>query len=137
MVLVNRTGGYRRWPTMQAFHDERGGERSGEVSDFGVHNWANPLAYRATANDRWRVSVVDDTGDVYAFKEPGEPVMLLGTLLVTDADRECASNRKHRISHSTIYCAAERLFEGWASGGSLGQPLHWFAERLAGQPEVT
>ena len=135
MVLVNRTGGYRRWPTMQRFYDERGGERSGE-SDFGVHNWANPLAYRATSNDRWRVSVVDETGDVYAFKEPGEPVMLLGTILVTDADHEYARNRRHPISYPATYCAADRLFEGWASGGSLGQPLHWFAERLAAQQGV-
>ena len=100
-----------------------------------VHDWANPLAYRATSNDRWRVSVVDDTGDVYAFKEPGEPAMLLGTILVTDADHECA-RPGHRISHPATYCAADRLFEGWASGGSLGQPLHWFAERLAAQQGV-
>ena len=134
MVLVNRTGGYPRWPTIQAFYDERVGERSGE-SHFGFHNWANPLAYRATSNDRWRVSVVDDTGDVYAFKEPGEPVMLLGTLLVTDADHECA-RRGHRISHPATYCAADRLFEGWVSRGGLGRPLHWFAERLASQQGV-
>ena len=133
MVLINRTGGYRRWPTMQAFYDERGGKRSGE-GFFGVHHWANPLAYRATSNDRWGVSVVDDTGDVYAFKEPGEPVMLLGTILVTDADHECA-RRGHRISMSqpAIFCAADRLFEGWAGSGGLRRPLHWFAERLASQ----
>ena len=132
MVLVNRTGGYRRWPTMQAFYDQRGGERSGE-SDFGVHNWANPLEYRATSNDRWRVSVVDDTRDVYAFKEPGEPAMLLGTILVTDADHECA-RRGHRISpHPLTARPTACLRAGPAAavldGLCIGSPSVWPVSR--------
>ncbi len=66
MVLINRTGGYPRWPTIEAFYDERGGRYSGE-SDFGNHNWANPTRERVSPFDKWRVSVVEDTGDVYAF----------------------------------------------------------------------
>ena len=140
MVLVNRTGGYRRWPTRQAFYDQRGGERSGE-GDFGVHNWANPLAYRATSNDRWRVSVVEETGDVYAFDNNSRDVLLLGTVVPTDGDSVNANRINARLpremTYPATYCAAERLFKGWANNpGSLGRPLHWFAERLAAQQGV-
>ena len=85
MNAVNPGYTYPTWPNVQAFYDERGGERSGEA-DFGVHHWTNPNHSRATAFDRWRVSVVSDTGDVYAIDRLGGEVMLLGALASTEAD---------------------------------------------------
>ena len=122
------------WPNIQAFYDERGGERSGEA-DFGVHNWANPNHNRATAFDRWRVSVVADTCDVYAIDRLGGELLLLGILASTEADQPQAS-KSQRFAYPAIYNVANRVFEGWTEGGGLGRNLGWFAERIAGQKGV-
>ena len=119
---------------LQAFYDKRGGEHSGEA-DFGVHHWTNPNHSSATGFDRWRVSVVADTGDVYATDRLGGEVMLLGTLVSTEADPPQAS-KSQRVAYPAIYSVANRVFEGWTEGGGLGRNLGWFAERIAGQEEV-
>ena len=130
---------YRSWPSLQAFYDDRGGQFSGE-SDFGVHNWSNPARDRESCFDRWRVSVVADTGDVYAFDYNSREVLLFGTVVPTDGDSVNADRINARwpgrSTHPATYCAADRLFKGWAENDSLGRPLHWFAGRLAAQQEV-
>ncbi len=127
---------YRSWPNLQAFYDERGGQFSGE-SDFGVHNWANPARHRESAFDKWRVSVVSDTADVYAFDYNNTDVLLLGTAVPTEGDSLNADRINARwplgILHPVTYCAADRLFKGRTENDSLGRPLHWFADRLADQ----
>ena len=134
MNTVNPGYTYPTWPTLQAFYDERGGEQSGEA-DFGVHHWTNPNHSSATGFDRWRVSVVADTGDVYATDRLGGEVMLLGTLVSTKADSPQAGN-SHRAAYPAIYSVANRVFEGWAEGGRAGRNLGWFAERIAQQQGV-
>ena len=130
---------YRSWPNLQAFYEERAGQFSGE-SDFGVHNWANSARDRESYFDKWRVSVVADTGDVYAFDYNSKEVLLLGSVVPTDADSATAERINNRwrseFPHPTTYCAADRLFKGWAENDSPGRPLHWFAERIAGKQEV-
>ena len=134
MNATNPDYTYPTWPNIQAFYDERGGERSGEAV-FGVHNWANPNHSSATAFDRWRVSVVADTGDVYAIDRLGGEVMLLGALASTEADQLQAGN-SHRAAYPAIYSVANRVFEGWAEGGGAGRNLGWFAERITRQQGV-
>ena len=134
MNATNPGHTYPTWPNIQAFYDKRGGERSGEA-DFGVHHWANPNHNRATAFDRWRVSVVADTGDVYAIDRLGGEVMLLGTLASTEANQPQARDN-HRAAYPAIYSVANRVFEGWAEGGGAGRNLGWFGERITGQEEV-
>ena len=134
MNAINLGYIYPTWPNIQAFYDERGGEHSGEA-DFGVHHWTNPNHNRATAFDRWRVSVVADTGDVYAIDRLGGEVLLLSTLASTEADQPQASN-SHRVAYPAIYSVANRVFEGWAKGGELGCSLGWFAERITQQQGV-
>ena len=134
MNAINPDYTYPTWFDLQAFYDKRGGEHSGEA-DFGVHHWTNPNDSSATAFDRWRVSVVADTGDVYAIDRLGGEVMLMGTLASTDADQPQASN-SHRVAYPVIYSVANRVFEGWAEGGALGRNLGWFAERITQQQGV-
>ena len=122
------------WPNIQAFYDERGGERSGEA-DFGVHHWTNHNHNRATALDRWRVSVVADTGDVYAIDRLGGELLLLGALVSTEADQPQAGN-SHRVAHPAIYSVANRVFEGWTEGDGAGRNLGWFTDRITRQQGV-
>lgn len=139
MVGCSAARTYRNWPNLQAFYDERGGECSGE-SDFGVHNWANAARDRESSFDKWRVSVVADTGDVYAFDYNGKEVLLLGTVVPMDADSATAERINARWSHDSsnypaMYCAADRLLEGWAGRESLGRPLHWSRSGSPGSRE--
>ena len=134
MNAINPDYTYPTWFDLQAFYDKRGGEHSGEA-DFGVHNWANPNHNRATAFDRCQVSVVADTGDVYAIDRLGGELLLLGILASTEADQPQAS-KSQRFAYPAIYNVANRVFEGWTEGGGLGRNLGWFAERIAGQKGV-
>lgn len=105
---------------IETFYDMRGGQHSGE-SDYGVW-WRSPLEWiRAPQVERgmagwmqeigpWRVSWVEDTGDVYAIHATGRCIALLGTI----PDEE------------TI----ERVLRGWADvcGGDLS--LHWVSAQV-------
>lgn len=100
--------GRTRWPNMLGFYADRGGLRSGE-SDFGV--------WWTAENGRWphyRVSVVKDTGDVYAIKTgEDESVELLGTVPSGD------------------YESAYAILEGWTDVIHYPNSLQWVRDRLA------
>ena len=73
-----------RYDTLQDFYAARGGERSGET-DFGLFHYPEEdAAVPAWQRNHWRVSVVADTGDVYAQNLQRGTVRLLGTLAATD-----------------------------------------------------
>jgi hypothetical protein len=115
----------RRYESIMRFYEERGGAHSGE-SDFGVF-WTNP----DTRFPRFRVSVVHNTGDVYALdlSRPMGSVELLGTL---EHVKVCADlpNR----AHDTELCAykiAERVLEGWTDRINEIGSLTWVRGRLA------
>lgn len=130
---------YPTWPHVQAFYEERGGRRSGECA-FGVHHWVNRANDRATAFDRWRVSVIAETGDVCACDDWAGDVLLLGTLVANEVDSLAAeridAKNAERYLSPPIYCATGRIFRAWADDGNVGGNLAWFAARIARQQEV-
>ena len=144
---------FKQYASADAFYEDRGGRFSGE-SDFGAWNYDDcglfsaradkgiegkitelggevVFVVRAGSNNRITVSVVDDTGDVYAVQHGlGERrVVLLGNLGVkSPPDRT-------RLSMGDIgptYEFAERVFDGWATSedGTFGRGVSWFIERL-------
>jgi hypothetical protein len=110
-------------PSIEAFYAERGGERSGE-SDFGVMWTEERKRFPA-----FRVSVVHDTGDVYAINMSVGEVELLATLEHT---KLCANLRN--FAHDAELCAyahAERALDGWAETIHREGSIEWVRERLA------
>ena len=140
------------WDTVRDFYVERGGEFSGE-QDMGVWHWddiqifdfprrISPdrqpatvevadetyLAYTATRSDRARVSVVAETGDVYAMRFKTGEVALLGNGGITDLERGLSNSRER----SPVYIQADALTEDYTQeSGLLGRPLSWFFNRLS------
>ena len=117
------TGTRASWPDINAFYDDRGGRRSIEY-DFGVHNYDDaevhlPMYLRT----RWRVSVVESTGDVYAIDSNDRTVVLLGRFATQPPGRFAGP--------------MDAAFADWSGGSLAGRPLSWFAERIPGAaPEV-
>ena len=113
----------RTYPSLDAFYDDRGGRMSGEC-DFGV-GWTRPGHGWPT----WRVSVVHDTGDVYARVNgygADARVVLLGTV-----GSPCAVslvNRPH--GPACPYEAAERVLTDWAHHMHDLASLMWITARL-------
>jgi hypothetical protein len=91
--------------SIDSFYDMRGGRFSGE-SDFGVH-WRDGKQW-----PRYRVSVVRDTGDVYAINHQTGAVELLGNVGAEDT-----------------YAIAEKVLHGWATVTPL--ELDWVRARLS------
>ena len=143
---------FRQYASIREFYADRGGERSGE-SDFGCwhyddHGLFGPalgddvereklqvgddefIVINAGRNNRIRVSVVDETGDVYAlqFGIGEERVALLGNLGIKNPPGE---QRNDLMDRGPVYDLAEEVFDGWAtSGAGLGQKISWFIERM-------
>jgi hypothetical protein len=113
-----------RFDTIEAFYEARGGARSGE-SDFGVW-WSRPH----TTYPRFRVSVVHDTGDIYAYNETTRAVELLGTL-----SHSCdVSDSVTRHPATCAYTIADEVLEGWANAIGSRESLRWVTDRLAAVP---
>ena len=142
---------FKHFPSIDAFYNEQGGRASGEC-DFGVWHWDDiglfssrtewPLeeevieldediltVTRADRNSRIRVSVVDETGDVYATQSGvGEGrVALLGNVGVGNPDFRTPGKDR-----GPVYDRAEELLGGWEKtpGGRLGRGISWFINRL-------
>jgi hypothetical protein len=112
-----------RFDSLDAFYARRGGRHSGEA-DYGVF-WHRGY----TTYPNFRVSVVHDTGDVYALNLTTNAVEVLGTL---DHVNLCANLRNG--AHDAELCAypiAERLFEGWTDHIHESNSLAWIRARLA------
>ena len=136
---------------LKTFYTDRGGEFSGE-QDMGVWHWddiqifnyprrispdrqpatvevadESYLAYTATGSDRVRVSVVAETGDVYAMRFKTGEVALLGNVGITDPERGLSNSRER----SPVYIHADTLIGDYTQeSGPLGRPLSWFVNRL-------
>ena len=128
----------RMYGSRTEFYDERGGHFSGE-SDMGVWHTddigiegkgrrsiegvdteigGQPVTvFSASGSGRFTVSVVEDTGDVIAWRTEDGPVALLANL---GGGEGC-------------YERAEELLAGWPGpeDGPFGRPLSWFVGRLA------
>jgi hypothetical protein len=114
------------YPSIEDFYAVRGGERSGE-SDFGVM-WTEDRKRFPV----FRVSVVHDTGDVYAINMSVGEVELLGTLEHT---KLCANLAN--LAHDAELCAyahAERALNEWADTIHREGSLEWVRERLGAVP---
>lgn len=110
--------------SIDPFYGERGGARSGE-RDFGVW-WTLPPKGRYP---QFRVSVVHDTGDVYAINMTTGAVELLATLEHTPV---CGSDIW--TGGHTALCAyriAEGILQGWTEQIHDAGSLKWVRERLA------
>lgn len=118
---------------MLEFFDARGGQLSPE-SDFGVH-WAFD---ERTAFPRWRVSVVHDTGDVYAIQQSsaarvellaeGLPHGCQPTIIGLTGSAAHGSMTVEHVTNSCAYRAADFLLAGYAEEGT--RLLSWARERL-------
>ena len=85
------------------------------------------LAFTATGSDRVPVSVVAETGDVYALRFKTGEVALLGSVGVTDPERGLSSSRER----SPVYIRADVLIGDYKQeSGPLGRPLSCFVNRL-------
>ena len=143
---------FRQYASIREFYSERGGATSGET-DFGV--WHRDdcglfgpvlgegiesktvrlggdefVFINAATNSRIRVSVVDETGDVYAFQygKGEERVVLLGNLGISNPP---GGERNGLIDRGPVYDLADELFDGWATlEQGPGQKISWFIERL-------
>ncbi|MCY4577741.1 MAG: hypothetical protein OXD31_01715 [Chloroflexi bacterium] len=137
--------------TIRAFYTERGVEFSGE-QDMGVWHWDDIqifdyprrisldrqpgaveiadepyLAFTAESSDRMRVSIVAETGDVYALRLKTGEVALLGNVDITDPERGLSNSRER----SPVYIQTDTLIGDYAQESApLGRPLSWFVERL-------
>ena len=137
--------------SIDEFYNKQGGRLSGEC-DFGVWNFDDielfsprtdwPIeqetieigdedvtVMRADRNSRITVSVVDETGDVYAIQHGiGEGrVALIGNVGVTNPNFQ-----KFSRDRGPVYDRAEELLDGWAEtpGAGLGRGISWFINRL-------
>jgi hypothetical protein len=112
------------YPNTEAFHAARGGQGSA-VLDLGVWWVDNGRPF-----PRYRVSVVHDSGDVFAFCFNGGAVELLGTL----GDKAYPCMKRHadfgRHGQGCAFSEADDVFEGWSDLGEA-MTLSWVRERLA------
>ena len=106
---------------LEHFYEVRGGDRPGGECGFGRYNHDDLEWARAGRDryDRMRVSVVYDTGDVYAVSEARDcaPVALLGTLDLPD--------------DGNAYNTLGIIFDGYVERGRTGRPITWFMERIS------
>ena len=120
------------------FYAERGGATSGEtdfgvlhVDDIGIEGkgrkpvepvdtniGGQPVSiFSASGSGRYTVSLVETTGDVYAWRTDEGPLGLIANIGGVDGS----------------YKLAEQLLQGWPGpkDGPFGWPLSWFVGRLA------
>lgn len=109
------------FPSIESFYALRGGARSGE-SDCGVW-WTGPRPF-----PRYRVSVVHDTGDVYAIDEIISGVVELLATLEHDCTKHDGVTRHPPTCAYTI--ADERL--GDLRTMHASNSLAWAREHLRG-----
>lgn len=117
---------FEKYPSKEAFYADRGGATSPE-SYYGVNN-----TFEFSRIQRYRVSVVAETGDVYAEAVyPPNQVYLLGTIELTKNGAE-----NYPTIYPEAFQIADNLFANWADATSLGKTLYWFEERLRLQAEI-
>lgn len=147
------TSEIRHYRSDEEFYADRGGARSGECDfgmwhhdDIGLFSTPVDIAIRgetvevsddefmvitAASNNRIRVSVVDETGDVYAVQYgigKGR-ACLLGNLAVKTPRTRKRESIRYR---GPTYEKAEAVFEGWSKSenGQPGKGMSWFVNRL-------
>jgi hypothetical protein len=121
--MGKRTTGktHRMHQSVEAFYNADPRRRHSGEADYGVH-WRFP-----PWRERWRVSYVRETGEIYAAchnRTPdgsNGPVLILGAVPpdpVTDELRE------------VYYRTLESILEGWPEACTKGEGLAWIRDRL-------
>ena len=104
--------------SMETYHRRRGGRNSPET-DYGCRN-TDDLGLVATIDENSvRVSLVEDTGDIYAINEDEHElsrVALLG---------QAADNDGRPMSEKIV----NSIFQDWAQGPA-SRPLSWFIRQI-------
>ena len=101
---------------MEIFYREDARRLKSGEADYGVH-------WRDGSTQRYRVSYIQDTGEVYAVGEypPVEPVRVLGIVPPDDDDGRAL----------TYYRTLDAMLEGWPEQcGVNPDGLGWVARRI-------
>ncbi len=146
MQVFDKDRGIVLYESMHEFYCDRGGRMSGEC-DYGVWHYGDMMlfttapravsgvpmgefgtVYSAERSRRVKVSVVAETGDVYAFELSGHRAALIGNVGLADKQWGTRPIRER----SPVYERADVVLPNWADmSGGLGQELSWFVNRLA------
>ena len=125
--MSTRPRTYPEYPNIAAFYAERGG-RSSPERDYGVHNTDG-----YSKMQRYRVSVVADTGDVYAEQQYlPQKVLLLGSFPGADDPKT-----RTLETYPPVYARADAAFADYLEGPLPGQTLAWFADRAPAPRPLT
>ena len=102
------------FPDLETFYSAGVNRRRSQESDYGVH-WRQG----ADLSDRWRVSYIQATGEVYARREYSSLVALLGVVPPDEGEG------------GPWYRTLERILDGWADRCGKPGGLEWVRGRLA------
>ena len=105
------------FPDLERFHSAWVNRRHSQEFDYGVH-WRQGT----DTSDRWRVSYIQATGEVYARREYRPLVVLLGAVPPDEAEG------------GPWYRTLERSLEGWEHRCGKPGGLEWVRDRLAMYP---
>ena len=113
----------REFKNIASFYAIRGGAKSIEYDFGGCHRWGQ------NQTEVYRVSVVAETGDVYAEAQYGRRVILIGTFGPPPLPKNLTDTR-HLDWVSNM---ADKAFAEWESLYlGVGRTLTWFEERMKG-----
>ncbi len=108
---------------IEHFYDANPKRRSSREYTFGS-DWTDP------GGVRWELNWVEDTGELYAMREPAEPLMMdfLG-------DTQVASMPTDEVTVEILASiedlrALEALLDGWSDAQGGASSLEWVRERI-------
>lgn len=112
---------FLEYANRQEFYADRGGRWSPE-RDYGVHHTDG-----VSRLQRYRISVVADTGDIYAEQQyHPQRILVLGQLPGADDPLQRTAE-----AIPAVYPLADRIFAGYVGNDNgPGRTLAWFAARL-------
>ena len=117
------------YASMQEFYEVRIGTDSPE-RDFGwFHYDDQEIRVPGHPPRSWRVTVVFQTGDVYACWGRKGEVRLPG-ILTTDPNDSPITAVTNLPEPPLVYRMAEECFQGWQEAPGVGKTLSWFVVRI-------
>ena len=105
------------FPGLESFYSAGTNRRDSEEFDYGFH-WRQGTDLA----DRWRVSYIRATGEVYATREYRPLVVVLGVVPPDEAEG------------GPYYRTLEHILDGWADHCGKPGGLEWVRDRLAMYP---
>ena len=111
----------RAFPDVEAFYQADPRRRVSAESGFGCY-WRGEY----DGVSRWSLSYIQNTGEVYAYREHFEPRLLLLLGVVPPAEEVMTGNRCLSFDRSL-----EAVLEGWTDHCSKPGSLGWVIEMMA------